>query len=118
MPIATLRTPPEPSDSGESAQKWRPDCIPPHAARPVALCETGSGSGWWLHYAGWGLVITGPYVPYAGDGERVYVHPITGQLVTITWPAPGIVRIATAYADGKPYTVVAYRDQRWTYEEW
>ena len=117
-PVSTLRTAPEPSDSSESAQKWRPDCIPAHAGRPVALCETGSGSGWWLHFAGWGLVLTGPYIPYNGSGEREYIHPIIDQLVTVTWPAPGTVRIATAYADGKPYTLVAYTDQHWTHEEW
>ena len=27
-------------------------CLPKHAARPVALCETRSGSGWWLYFIG------------------------------------------------------------------
>lgn len=117
-PISTPKATPGDKTSDESAQKWHTDCIPRHAGRPFALCETGSGSGWWLHFAGWGQVLTGPYIPYNGSGEREYIHPITGQLVTVTWPAPSIVRIATAYADGKPYTLIAYSDQGWTHEEW
>lgn len=117
-PISTPRTTPGDKTSDESTQKWHTDCIPRHAGRPFALCETGSGSGWWLHFAGWSQVLSGPYIPYNGVGEREYVHPITGQLVTVTWPAPGIVRIATAYANGKSYTLVAYPDQSWTHEEW
>lgn len=82
------------------------ECIPKHAARPVALCATGSGSGWWLYFIGpRGRVMSGPHVPYPSPalaGRQVVLrHYISGEPIWLNWGA-GRLQVRTAYA-GKPY---------------
>ena len=106
-------------------------CLPKHAARPVALCETGSGSGWWLHFvAADGQVVTGPHVRFvsglaelASETVPVYlvqeISPTTGMPVTVVWlPAVQAVQVRTWYADGKPYVFLVFEGGRVAHWEW
>ena len=82
-------------------------CLPQHAARPLALCETGSGSGWWLYYVGpGGRVVSGPHVPYpspALDGRRAVLrHYISGAPIVLDWSADSL-QVRTVYDNGKAY---------------
>ena len=97
-------------------------CLPKHAARPVALCETRSGSGWWLYFIGpGGRVVSGPHVPYpsaALAGRTGFVrHLLTGRLVALTWQ-DGYLLVRTAYADGKPYVFHVLHGGRVLYLVW
>ena len=99
---ATATRAPEPTSTRVPAPK-RIECLPKHAARPIALCETGSGSGWWLNFVINTGVVTGPHVARigtAGDAELFYSP--SGQRVRVTWIG-GAVVVSTTYRDGKPY---------------
>ena len=81
-------------------------CLPKHAGRPVALCESGSGSGWWLYYIGaGGRIESGPHVPYPSAelaGKRAVLrHYISGAPIELRWSAES-VQVRTAYG-GKAY---------------
>ena len=102
-----------------------------HAARPVALCETGSGSGWWLYFVGAdGRVETGPHVRFVSGLAEVVaetvpvylaqeVSPTTGRTVTIVWlPAEQVVLVRTEYADGKAYLFHVDHDGQVTHRDW
>jgi len=115
--------------SGEPPREPTPDirCIPKHAGRPIALCTTGSGSGWWIRWIGRdGYVVYGPYVPnagtLAGQPDRVLVDavsPTTDRRVIISWHArQRRLEISTRYADGKPYRFLIYPDGRIEFLEW
>ena len=106
-------------DPARAPRKVDIRCIPKHAGRPIALCETGSGSGWWLRYIGPdGHIEYGPYVPNArtlrGQPDRVIVdddNPITGTSVKIKWVARlKHIEVATRYANGKPYVFLIGAD--------
>ena len=97
-------------------------CLPKHAARPVALCDTGSGSGWWLYFVGpGGRVVSGPHVPYPSPalmGRTVFVrHLITGHLVALVWRGQAL-EVRTWYAHGKMYVFRVDRAGRVAFEEW
>ncbi|MDE2761436.1 MAG: hypothetical protein OXK74_01455, partial [Gemmatimonadota bacterium] len=124
-------TAPGASNPGRSEPRWTSDCIPLHAARPVALCETGSGSGWWIYWIGEdGLIESGPYLPnaqaIAQDGKSggwltlVYtVNPLTSRQVLIEWlPQERRIVLRTAYANGKPYELTIAEDGTVQYVQW
>ncbi len=95
----------QPQETTVPARK-RLDCIPKHAARPIALCATGSGSGWWLYFIGpGGRVMSGPHVPYPSPalaGRQVVLrHYISGEPIWLVWSS-GRLQVRTVYA-GKPY---------------
>lgn len=92
-------------------------CLPKHAARPVALCETGSGSGYWLFFVTDRGIISGPYIPLAFEGKRFYRFPTDGRLLTVSWTAAGIA-IETSYADGKPYRFTVEPGGRVSWQKW
>ena len=96
-------------------------CLPKHAGRPVALCRSGSGSGWWLLFIGAGRVETGPHVPFPSAvlvGRTVFVrHSITGRLVALSWRG-GYLQVRTAYGDGKRYVFRVRQDGRVVHQEW
>lgn len=106
----------------------RTACIPQHAARPVALCPSGSGSGWWLYFIGnMGRSAAGPYVPYAAEmmDESVpvdlvnQVHPFSGHSLTVVWvPIEQNIEVRTAYSDGKPYVFNVSEGGVVSFEEW
>ena len=114
MPTAATPAPNPPSPNatpraqqGRTRSAWRPQCLPPHAARPVALCRSASGSGWWLYFIGpGGRIETGPHVPYpspAMAGRRaVLKHYITGAPIVLVWKAESL-QVLTMYGDGKAY---------------
>ena len=81
-------------------------CLPEHAARPVALCDTRSGSGWWLYFIGDGRIEAGPHVPYpsaAMAGRRVVLkHYISGEPLELAWGSKHL-QVRTAYSNGKVY---------------
>ena len=122
---------PSGSNQAGSEPKWRSDCIPLHAARPIALCETGSGSGWWLYWIGEdGLIESGPYLPNARTiseegkaGERltlVYTaHPLTSRQVLIEWlPQEQRIVVRTSYVNSKPYEFAITEDGDVQYMKW
>ena len=124
-------TDPGESNLGRSEPQWTSDCIPIHASRPVALCETGSGSGWWLYWIGGdGLIESGPYLPNARTifqegkaGERLTllytVNPLTSRQVLIEWlPQEQRIVLRTSYANGKPYEFTVAEDGAVQYVEW
>ena len=124
-------TNPSGSNQAGSEPKWRSDCIPLHAARPIALCETGSGSGWWLYWIGEdGLIESGPYLPNARTiseegkaGERltlVYTaHPLTSRQVLIEWlPQEQRIVVRTSYVNSKPYEFAITEDGDVQYMKW
>lgn len=97
-------------------------CLPNHAARPVALCPTGSGSGWWLIYLARGnKPVAGPHIPFPHswiDRTRLEVlHELTLQPVSITWREDHI-KVRTYYEDGKPYYFDAWEDGRVEHRRW
>ena len=93
----------------------QPGCIPAHAAAPVRLCPTGSGSGWWVYYFGRGRSMSGPHLAYprtlvaqkTGSGLVLQtVHPLTGAPVAAWWDAElRVLWLHTRYADGKLYVM-------------
>ena len=96
VPTSTATRPPVPTSTALQ-------CLPMHAARPIALCETGSGSGWWLHFVTRTGVLTGPYVPRARPaGETQAFQNPAGGVVRVTWLA-GAVSISASYRNGEPY---------------
>lgn len=120
----TARPPGPPSQRPQQGRTYRqPElrCLPKHAGRPVALCDTRSGSGWWLHFVGpGGRIVTGPHVPYpsielAGRGA-VLRHSVTGAPVVLVWSANRL-QVRTLYA-GKAYIFSVTRDGRVTHEAW
>lgn len=107
---------------------WSP-CLLQHAGAPVNLCETGSGSGWWLYFFGpGGQVRTGPYVPrYGGPVDKIFfstTSPTTGKPVLVQWIAKyQAVRVITyydhhPYAGHKPYIFDVLPGDRVVYQRW
>lgn len=84
-------------------------CQPEHAARPIALCHTKSGSGWWLHHIGpEGQIHTGEehirYPTPAHTGRQVMIrHHYTNAPILLTWHDAHL-HVHTEYADGKTYS--------------
>ncbi len=102
------------AQQGRTLSAWRPQCLPRHAARPMALCRSASGSGWWLYFIGpGGRIETGPHVPFpspAMAGRRAVLrHFVTGAPIEIVWGAER-VRLHTVYGDGKLYAFEAAED--------
>ncbi len=95
------------AQQGRTLSAWRPQCLPRHAARPMALCRSASGSGWWLYFIGpGGRIETGPHVPFpslAMAGRRAMLrHTVTGAPILLVWRAEGL-QVQTVYEDGKAY---------------
>lgn len=102
-------------------------CLPKHSARPVALCDSRSGSGWWLYFLAAGRLRTGPHVPYPADleGETMPVylvgidHPFNGSRVEAVYlPGKRVIRVSAAYANGKPYVFAVDVDNRVEHWNW
>ena len=109
------------TSTAKTATNTRLGCIPRHAARPLALCNTGSESGWWLYFVGpGGRVITGPHVPYPSPAlagrHLVLRHYISGEPIWLTWQADRL-QVRTGYA-GKAYVFSVTRDGWVRHEAW
>ena len=88
----------------------------------MALCDTRSGSGWWLYFVGpGGRVVSGPHVPYpslAVAGRTVFVrHLISGRLVALAWRGQAL-EVSTWYADGKRYVFHVEQNGRVIFLAW
>ncbi len=109
------------AQQGRTSRSLRSTCVPRHAGRPVALCATGSGSGWWLYYIGpGGRVVTGPHVPFPSAetaGRQVVLrHYISGEPIWLTWHADRL-QVRTGYA-GKAYVFSVTREGWVRHEAW
>ena len=83
-------------------------CIPTHAAAPVRLCPTHSGSGWWIYDSETGQILQDPdgrlaHVPFVErlPAGQVQVLFASERLVAV-WMGKHVV-ISTRYAYGKAY---------------
>ena len=105
----------------------RPDpgrnCIPHHAAAPIRLCQTGSGSGWWIYDTQTGQIL------HDNEGRLAHV-PFneslpTGQVQVLfkssrllaVWLGSQVV-ISTTYADGKAYVFSIFSGGRTAHWNW
>lgn len=125
-----IASPPAPSatsagiaatSTARTAANTRLGCIPRHAARPIALCDSGSDSGWWLYFVGpGGRIKTGPHVPYPSPAlagrHLVLRHYISGEPIWLVWHADRL-QVRTGYA-GKAYVFSVTRDGRVRHEAW
>ena len=119
-PTTTSSTPPAAIDTAYSAPAS--GCIPVFAGAPVRMCESGSGSGWWLQFYGWGRSATGPHVAfpevYAERGTETGVvlqaqNPLTGAPLLVWYNAQNrIVVVLSLYADDKVYVFAVNEGRR------
>lgn len=123
MPTATATT----EIAGISQANSRPDpgraCIPTHAAAPVRLCPTHSGSGWWIYDSATGQILQDAdgwkaYVPHverlpAGSTRVLFASK---RLVAV-WLG-NQVAVSTRYADGKAYVFSVFEGGRVVHWQW
>ena len=116
-PTATPANTAMPSDLASSGR----DCLPTHRARPLALCPTGSDSGWWIIWFDGDRRQTGPHVPYPApwlNGRAQSArNPFTGAGVTFYWHRSHL-EIDTVDRHGKPYRVHINTHGDESYESW
>ena len=131
LPTATaqpvMNAPAKPPISSQVQDPGRA-CIPTHAGAPVRLCETGSGSGWWLVWFGQGRSATGPHVFFpevlAAAGAETGVvlqaeNPLTGMPLLVWWNAPRrVVVVLTLYGDEKVYVFAVDEGRRVLHLYW
>ena len=99
------------------------NCIPGHAAAPVRLCPTHSGSGWWIYDSrsgkilrdGEGQLVHVPFVELLPAGRALLLSSSTR--LTAEWTGDH-VRISTRYADGKAYVFAIFPGGRVAHWEW
>ena len=105
----------------------RPDpgrnCIPHHAAAPVRLCPTHSGSGWWIYDARTGQILHDnegrlAHVPFNErlPAGQVQVLFKSSRLLAV-WLGSQVV-ISTTYANGKAYVFSIFTGGRTAHWNW
>ena len=105
----------------------RPDpgrnCIPHHAAAPVRLCPTHSGSGWWIYDARTGQILHDndgrlAHVPFNErlPAGQVQVLFKSSRLLAV-WLGNQVV-ISTTYANGKAYVFSIFTGGRTAHWNW
>ena len=105
----------------------RPDpgrhCIPHHAAAPIRLCQTGSGSGWWIYDARTGQILHDnagrlAHVPFNErlPAGQVQVLFKSSRLLAV-WLGNQVV-ISTTYANGKAYVFSIFTGGRTAHWNW
>ena len=124
-PTVTRANTPAPSAASGARP---PDCLPLHAASPVKLCETGSGSSWWLLFFGNGRSATGPHVAfpetYAAQQTETGVvlqteNPLTNAPLLVWFNAPNrVVVVLTFYGDDKVYAFAVNEQRRVLHLYW
>ena len=124
-PAATVK--PVSTQIPETRIAARPDpgrhCIPHHAAAPVRLCPTHSGSGWWIYDAHTGQILHDnagrlAHVPFNErlPAGQVQVLFKSSRLLAV-WLGNQVV-ISTTYADGKAYVFSIFTGGRTAHWNW
>ena len=98
-------------------------CIPHHAAAPVRLCPTHSGSGWWIYDTRTGQILHDnagrlAHVPFNErlPAGQVQVLFKSSRLLAV-WLGNQVV-ISTTYANGKAYVFSIFTGGRTAHWNW
>ena len=122
-PTATVTRAIDPNRPAYSPPDPGQRCIPTHAAAPVRLCPTHSGSGWWIYDSATGQILQDAdsrlaYVPHverlpAGSTRVLFA---SDALVAV-WLG-NQVAVSTRYADGKAYVFSVLEGGRIVHWQW